>query len=474
MTTIALLPFVQALQREGGRVYTVGGTVRDELLGHPRKDLDLLVTGLPQPLLIRCLQSYGRVQLTGRVFGVIKFLPRQWAGPPIDVALPRTEVSTGVGHRDFEVTFDHTLPIDVDLGRRDFTINAMATDLADGRLMDPFGGAQDLTQRLLRQVSDAAFPEDPLRMLRGVQLATRLGLQVESGTRQAMCDHAATIATVAPERIAEELRKLFQAQEPSCGFRLMHEVGLLRHVLPEIDGLPGVSIPAPQCGPDTSPPGQNSDALTRTLRRLDMVQQCSLLPHQGDLQLLLAALFQDCGRSPIVPLATPQDYARIAATRAEQALERLRMTTIGAHTKLITTIIVHSAFPLLPLLSDTGLRHFAHSVGVQEALLVFDLRLADCLGHTPDGGFATLKALGQRLRMAVAQRVPLTLKDLAINGHDLQQLGIAPGPHLGEILQALLHRVLDNPPCNTRDDLLHMVRTDLSLPNRANSPSVTS
>jgi tRNA nucleotidyltransferase (CCA-adding enzyme) len=219
MVPVALLPFVQALQHEGGRVYTVGGTVRDELLGYARKDLDLLVTGLPQHQLIRCLRSYGRVQLTGRAFGVIKFVPRHWDGPPIDVALPRTEVSTGIGHRDFEVTFDHTLPIEIDLGRRDFTINAMATDLADGRLLDPFGGVHDLAQRLLRQVSTAAFPEDPLRMLRGMQLATRFGLQIEPTTRQAMCDHAATITTVAPERVAEELRKLLQAPAPSHGFR---------------------------------------------------------------------------------------------------------------------------------------------------------------------------------------------------------------------------------------------------------------
>src|SRR5713101_5500928 len=92
--------FVRALQQRGARVYTVGGTVRDELLGYPRKDLDLLVTGLPQQDLLRCLRPYGRVQLIGRAFGVIKLLPRGWDGPPIDVALPRTELSTGVGHRD--------------------------------------------------------------------------------------------------------------------------------------------------------------------------------------------------------------------------------------------------------------------------------------------------------------------------------------------------------------------------------------
>ncbi len=126
MPSPAALLFVRALQQQGARVYTVGGTVRDELLGHPRHDLDLLVTGLPQKVLISRLRPYGRVQLTGRAFGVIKFVPHGWDGPPIDVALPRTEISTGTGHRDFAVTFDHTLPVETDLGRRDFTINAMA------------------------------------------------------------------------------------------------------------------------------------------------------------------------------------------------------------------------------------------------------------------------------------------------------------------------------------------------------------
>ena len=460
MSPVALLPFVQALQHEGGRVYTVGGTVRDELLGQPRKDLDLLVTGLPQQALLRCLRPYGRVQLTGRAFGVIKFLPRHWDGPPIDVALPRTEVSTGIGHRDFEITFDHTLPLEVDLGRRDFTINAMATDVADGRLIDPFGGASDLAQRLLRQVSAAAFPEDPLRMLRGIQLATRFGLQVEPVTYQAMCDHAATITTVAPERIAEELRKLLQAPAPSHGFRLMHTVGLLRYVFPEINELRTIPAPAAECDSGTAPSGPAGEALTHTLRRLDAVQQSPLLYHRGDLQLLLAALFQDCGRLASVPQATPQAYAQASAIQAQQSLERLRVTTIGAHPKLITTLIAHSAFPISPLLSDAGLRHFAHTVGVPEALMVFDLRLAECLAQSAPEGAQTLQTLSQRLRAAMVQGVPLTLKDLAINGNDLQRLGIAPGRQLGEILQVLLERVLDDPACNTRDHLLDVVRHD--------------
>lgn len=220
-------PFVRSLQQAGGRIYSVGGTVRDALLGRPRKDIDLLVTGIPQQKLIQLLRRHGRVQLIGRAFGVIQFHPRRWDAAPIDIALPRTEISTGVGHRDFDVSFDHTLPIETDLGRRDFTMNALAIDLADGHMIDPFGGRADLDNGLLRQVSPHSFPEDPLRMLRGVQLAARFGLTIEPGTQQAMVTHADTIRTIAPERIAEELHKLFQATSPASGFVVMQTTGAI-------------------------------------------------------------------------------------------------------------------------------------------------------------------------------------------------------------------------------------------------------
>src|SRR3989441_3156914 len=296
MPSPAALLFVRALQQQGARVYTVGGTVRDELLGHPRHDLDLLVTGLPQKVLISRLRPYGRVQLTGRAFGVIKFLPHGSDGPPIDVALPRTEISTGTGHRDFAVTFDHTLPVETDLGRRDFTINAMAIDLADGHLLDPFGGYGDLQRHLLRQVSMLAFPEDPLRMLRGIQLAARFELYIEPVTRDAMRLHAATITTVAPERIAEELRKLLQARAPSQGFVAMHEVGLLVHVFPELARLAD-GLATPQTEKSPAQTASHDAAFTRTMRRLDAIQQCEMLSYRGNLDLLWAALLCDSGLS---------------------------------------------------------------------------------------------------------------------------------------------------------------------------------
>ena len=458
----ASFPFVRALQHRGARVYTVGGTVRDELLGHPRKDLDLLVTGIPQADLLRCLRPYGRVQLTGRAFGVIKLVPHGWDGPPIDVALPRTEISTGVGHRDFEVMFDHTLPVETDLGRRDFTINAMAIDLADGHLLDPFGGYGDLQQRQLRQVSPLAFPEDPLRMLRGVQLTARFALQIETATRAAMQTHAATIRTVAPERIAEELRKLLQAWAPSQGFMVMHEVGILVHVLPELACLADRVTPR-QLDPSPDQAATVDTAFTRTMRRLDTVQQCEMLTYRAHLDLLLAALLCDSGLSRPVPTGTNwhrTDLVQVSARLARQRLDALKITTIGATPALISTLIAQSAFDVSALATPGALRHFAHDVGCTPAFMLFELRLAERLGNQPASPVDDLLDLRQRLRLAIDQKMPLRLQELAVNGDDLQHLGIAPGPRLGQILQTLLDHVLDDPAENTRARLLALAQAE--------------
>ncbi len=426
---------IHSLQEAGGRIYSVGGTVRDALLGRARKDLDLLVTGLPQRTLIQCLRRHGRVHLIGRTFGVLQFHPRHWEGPPIDIALPRTEISTGIGHRDFDVSFDHTLPIETDLGRRDFTVNALAIDLADGHMIDPFGGRQDLENRLLRQVSPQAFPEDPLRMLRGVQLAARFGLAIESSTQQAMTTHAETIVTIAPERIAEELGKLFQAPSPAFGFRVMQTTGLLAHIMPELDALAAIG-----------------NRFTRTMQRLDAIQQSPEVRHPGHLDLLLAALLQDAG----YPDADPPTAARTARER----LECLRMTVIGAQLDLVESLIRESRLEMGALASDAALRHFAHRVRPATASMLFDLRLSDRTTHAPDQASAGWLSLQERLQREIDHGAPLTVKDLAIDGHDLQRLGIPPGPKMGQLLAHMLDQVLDDPSRNTPHHLMDLARRE--------------
>ena len=448
----AVLSLVEAVREAGGRVYMVGGTLRDFLLGKAYKDLDLLVTGLPQDSLTRLLRRSGRVQRVGQAFGVLKFLPREWGGEPIDIALPRVETSTGVGHRDFEVTFDHTLPVESDLARRDFTINAMALDLRNKRLIDPFGGRADLDSGVLRQVSPVAFPEDPLRMLRGVQFASRFGLRVEPETRSAMSAHAAAISTVAPERIAMELQKLFQAPKPSHGFILMHEVGLLSHLFPEIERLTAIQKIRQGMLPEELE--LEASLFGRTMRRLDSVQQAADLTYRGERHVLLAALWLDCGLAEDASASSRQAALRRAANVAKERLEGFRATTIGVRPVLVAALIIGSDFEVDALARVSDLRRFAHRLGCDEAFMVIDLRVADRMASGNDGRISELLEVQRILRAEIEQGSPLELKKLAVNGDDLRQIGIAPGPAMGRLLNELLDKVLEDPTRNTREQLL--------------------
>ena len=461
----AVVSLVDAVREAGGRVYMVGGTLRDFLLGKTCKDLDLLVTGLPQTDLMRLLRRRGRVQRVGQAFGVLKFRPRDWDDSPIDIALPRVETSTGVGHRDFEVAFDHSLPVETDLARRDFTINAMAFDLLDERLIDPFGGHADLESRVLRQVSPLAFPEDPLRMLRGVQFASRFGLRVEPETRAAMTAHAASIGTVAPERIAMELQKLFQAPSPSHGFVLMHEVGLLPHLFPEIDRLAAVHDAHSTALQGDSP--LETSVFGRSMRRLDAVQQNAALINRGDLHVLLAALWLDCqAAGDESPNAQPVALQQ-AASLAQKRLEALRATTIGVRPALVAALIKGSDVEVDALAQAEALRHFAHRLGRDQAFMVIDLRVADRLAGHADQGIDDLLDIRRRLRAEIERGSPLGIKDLAVNGNDLRRIGIAPGPAMGRILNGLLRDVLDDPARNTREELLAAAARAASIPPRS-------
>ena len=204
----------------GGEAFLVGGAVRDALLGFPSKDEDVLVTGIEWSRLEAALQDVGRVDAVGASFGVLKVVRD---GLVIDVALPRTEQSTGIGHRDFAVTYDPKLPLEADLARRDFTVNAMARRISDDVLIDPFNGAQDLERRVLRAVGNPRerFTEDPLRMLRAARFVAKLDFVLEPDTLAALKLEADRIKTVSPERIQTELWGTLAAP---------HAMGVLRAV----------------------------------------------------------------------------------------------------------------------------------------------------------------------------------------------------------------------------------------------------
>ena len=267
---------------EPGALYAVGGRVRDELRaerGEPVEasaDLDYVVTGTSlEPLLTR-LRTVGKVDVVGASFAVVKLTS---AVGNADIALPRRERSTGVGHRDFAVEAGPEVPLADDLARRDFRINMMARAVATGELIDPYGGVADIEARRIDILRPQAFDEDPLRMLRACQFAARFNYAISGPTAEAMRKAAPSAATVAAERVAEELWKLLRAPRPSYGIEWMRESGVLEWVWPEL--LEGFRV------------AQNEwhayDVYRHNLETLDAAPP-------GDPVLRLAALLHDIGK----------------------------------------------------------------------------------------------------------------------------------------------------------------------------------
>src|SRR3954471_12197109 len=196
------------VRRFGLDAYLVGGAVRDELLGLESKDADFVVPGVDYDGLRRALEPHGKVEdfeVAGRRVGA-RLYPRdarvRAAAPAgIEFAPPRAERSTGPGRHDFVIVADPGLSIEDDMARRDFTVNAIARRLDTGELVDPFGGARDLEQRVLRTVRPRTFAEDPLRLVRGLRLVSQLGLTPDAATLQQMRDEADSVRLVSGERI---------------------------------------------------------------------------------------------------------------------------------------------------------------------------------------------------------------------------------------------------------------------------------
>jgi tRNA nucleotidyltransferase/poly(A) polymerase/GNAT superfamily N-acetyltransferase len=223
------LPFKDEVEKLGGEIYAVGGAVRDEFLGKQSKDLDIIIRNIPEEQLVKILAKYGTVNPVGKSFAVMKFRPKN-STEVIDIALPRTEVSTGEGHKDFEITADYRLPIEKDLERRDFTINAIAKDM-QGNIIDPFKGQEDLTDKVIRVTHPKSFSDDPLRMLRAVQFSSRFGFKIEPETYQMIKDNAGKIKTVAKDRVQEELSKIIEKGNPFIGAQLLQDSGLLSQMI---------------------------------------------------------------------------------------------------------------------------------------------------------------------------------------------------------------------------------------------------
>jgi len=412
--------------------------VRDLVRGQEPDDWDVATSAPPEAVAALFPEStwvnpYGTVTVR--------------SGPmEVEVTTYRTEAGYRDARHPSEVRWGTRL--EDDLERRDFTINAMAwvaDDLPAGRghLVDPYGGQADLAARVLRAVGDPEqrFTEDALRLPRAVRFATTLGLTMDPATEAAATRLAPAAEQLSGERVRDELLRLVAAEEPSRGFSLMERLGLLRVVLPELAALRGVEQGKVLGG----------DALDHSLRTVDALPA-------ADPVLRLAGLLHDVGKA-----LTAAGGHFIGHESAGAQLVARRMGDLAfprADIDRVTHLVRHHLIHYTSEWTDGAVRRFLRRIGAGQPLDdLLALRRADTAASAGTGvGDAAADELERRLA-ALRGAAVLSVHELAVGGDDLiGELGLAPGPEIGRLLDGLLQAVLDDPALNDRDTLLRVAR----------------
>ena len=422
-----------AVRDAGGRALCVGGFVRDRILTRPSKDLDVEVFGIPQDELLALLRSLGRVVAAGQAFPVYKL-------GEIDVALPRRESKTGPGHTGFTVEGDPGMPFEEAARRRDFTINAIGWDPLTDDYLDPFHGRDDLQMRLLRVVDPRTFADDSLRVLRALQFAARFELTIEAETAR-ICSTIA-LDDLPAERIWGEFEKLLlQADRPSIGFARARELGVIHQLLPEMEAL----YECPQ-DPEWHPEG---NVWIHTLMVIDKARELNAdLDRPRLAAVMLGAVCHDLGK----PMTTAVIDGRVKSPNHEamgvepatRILNRLNVNTLDGFDvrAQVLGIVTEHLRPIAfsktrDTVTDGAFRRLAQRVDLE---LLAGFARADCHGRSATFDCSGIDWFIDRARsLGVEHRPPGPI----LLGRHLMEMGVQPGPRMGEILRAVYELQLD-------------------------------
>lgn len=435
---------IKTLEDAGFQAHIVGGCVRDLLMDNPPaggpKDWDITTNALPEDVLRLFPDSVYENQ-----FGTVgvKIKEKDKTIDILEITTYRLESKYSDKRHPDKVRF--TKKIEDDLGRRDFTVNAMAMKIESQKLKvksynitDPFQGQQDLKNKIIRAVGDPdkRFSEDALRMLRAIRFAVSLGFQIENKTFAAIKKNSALIKKIAAERIRDEFVKILQSNIPHGGILLLRESGLLGYILPELENGIGVS--------------QNKHHIYTIYEHLILsLKHCP----SKDYRVRLAALLHDIAKPQTKrgrgPDATFYNHDIVGAKIAEKVMKRMRFSNEDVQ-KVVHLVQNHMFYYNVDEVSEAGVRRLLKKVGRENMQDLMDLRIADRLGS------GVPKAKPYKLRhleylIDKVSKDAISVKMLKINGETLiNELGMQPGPKFGAILDALLAEVIEDPTKNKK------------------------
>ncbi|KPJ60618.1 MAG: hypothetical protein AMJ46_05890 [Latescibacteria bacterium DG_63] len=434
----SLLEVLAVLRKAGFKAYVVGGSVRDILLERQVKDWDVSTDARPEQV----RSVFPKTVPTGIAHGTVTVLHGERS---FEVTTFRQD-SEYPDARHPERVF-YTDDVELDLSRRDFTVNAIAYEPEGREIVCPHNGLADMAKRLIRTVGNPVerFREDGLRPLRAIRFACQLDFEIDPETFEAIEKVLDRASLISAERVRDELMKILECQKPSRGFELMRQSGLLRMALSELEASRGVV--------------QNEfhayDVYWHSLYTCDAVPQ-------GKPLLRLAGLLHDIGkpatREEREGRTTFYNHQHVGAEVASKIMDRLKFSS--ADREYVVNLVDNHMFDYKSEWSDGALRRFIRRVGVDAIADAFDLRIADFLGNGLKQGFPQyLEEMRERIEELLRKESAFSIADLAVDGRDvMRELGIGPDKRVGETLKGLLELVLDDPSLNTREELLRRLR----------------
>lgn len=423
---------MELMEINGYQAYLVGGCVRDYLMNRVPKDYDITTNATPEQVIEVMNNNSIKTVPTGIKFGTVTAYMN---GFPFEITTYRSDGKYSDYRRPEEVSFSQS--VEEDLARCDYTINAMVMD-RNGTVYDPFDGMDDIKRKLIRCVGNAAdrFKEDPLRIMRGIRFALKYRFDISYTTRKAMENCAPLLLQVSVERIFSELKQIVQYGDNVLS--TLQRCGALQVILPELMIMKDF---------EQNNPHHNLDLMKHTERTMHNVD---------GVEIKLAAMFHDAGKPSCKDYANDTiahyyGHAKVSADIARAFLLRMKASADE----------IKHVLPLVKLhdmqLTDKAFKRVAAKYSPEIAKDLIKLQLADKLAQVyNEENINHLREL--QTRQEALLRHPFTVNDLAVNGHDLMQIGIPEGPEIGSILKEMLEIVLDNPEMNTKEQLMSIVQ----------------
>lgn len=431
---------LKVLSTNGHEAYVVGGCIRDALIGLSPKDYDVTTSATPEEV----MSIFKKTVPTGLKHGTVEVHTHDGA---YDVTTYRMDGEYEAHRYPKNVIFVDDLV--EDLRRRDITINAIAYNPEKG-VIDPFNGTEDISGRIVRAVGNPIlrFKEDALRILRAVRLSTTLNFNIEENTLQAMVETMEGLRFISEERIRDELNNILLSKNPARGIRMLFDLGIMKYILPEIMSMSGFLQHNPH---------HDKDVLGHTLEVLSNVP--------ARLPVRLAALFHDSGKPGTFTVDEKgighfYGHEKVSRNIARNVLMRLKYDHKTIR-KVETLVYYHMTST--DMRNEVKIKRFINKLGPDNLNDLIDLKIADFIGK-PEGSEEKLFEINgfrNRVQTIISRGDPRTIRDLAVNGKDILNLGVREGEDVGRILEALLEKVLKNPEDNTKEVLLNYVRKEI-------------